>query len=287
MTEKGKQQRGELYNPAADPELKAELLRAKELCREYNTLAPADSAGRQAVLRRLLGHVGERCCIMPPLWCDYGYNIEVGDDFFANYNTTILDGAKVRFGNHVFVGPGCGFHTAQHPLDAGGVTPARSGLSPSPWATTSGSVQVCRSFPVSASATTASSVPAASSPATFPHTLSSPVTPPDPSAPSCLNRRKMYDVIVPLPRVSSKKNTNQWDTVRNKAQHKPQETKRASDFRCSLLSYLDSNQDKLIQSQMCYRYTIGQTQLPLSKAGAKVHTFLLLAKFFLKKFCTD
>lgn len=118
MTEKEKQQCGELYNPAADPELKAELLRAKELCREYNTLAPADFVGRQAVLQRLLGHVGERCCIMPPLWCDYGYNIEVGDDFFANYNTTILDGAKVRFGNHVFVGPGCGFHTAQHPLDA-------------------------------------------------------------------------------------------------------------------------------------------------------------------------
>ena len=50
-----------------------------------------------------------------------------------------------------------------------------------------------------------------------------------------------------------------------------------------LLSYLDSNQDKLIQSQMCYRYTIGQTSLPLLKAGAKVRTFLLLAKFFLSK----
>ena len=118
MTEKEKQQRGELYNPAIDPELKAELLQAKELCHQYNNLPPADNVGRQAVLRRLLGHVGERCCIMPPLWCDYGYNIEVGDDFFANYNLTILDGAKVQFGNHVFVGPGCGFHTAQHPIDA-------------------------------------------------------------------------------------------------------------------------------------------------------------------------
>lgn len=118
MTEKEKQQRVELYNLAIDPELKAELLQAKELCHQYNNLPPADNVGRQAVLQRLLGHVGERCCIMPPLWCDYGYNIEVGDDFFANYNLTILDGAKVQFGNHVFVGLGCGFLTAQHPIDA-------------------------------------------------------------------------------------------------------------------------------------------------------------------------
>lgn len=118
MTEKEKQQCGELYNPATDPELKADLLRAKELCFEYNNLPPDDNEGRGKVLERLLGKVGELCCIMPPFWCDYGYNIEVGDDFFANYNMIILDGAKVHFGNHVFVGPGCGFHTAQHPLDA-------------------------------------------------------------------------------------------------------------------------------------------------------------------------
>ena len=55
-------------------------------------------------------------------------------------------------------------------------------------------------------------------------------------------------------------------------------------FQCSLLSYLDSNQDKLIQSQMCYRYTIGQSVFFLlsfsSKAGAKVLTFSQLAKYF-------
>lgn len=118
MTEKEKQQHGELYNPVTDSELKADMLRAKELCFEYNNLSPADDEGRSEVLRQLLGRVGERCCIMPPFWCDYGFNIEVGDDFFANYNTVILDGAKVRFGNHVFIGPSCGFHTAHHPLDA-------------------------------------------------------------------------------------------------------------------------------------------------------------------------
>ena len=60
--------------------------------------------------------------------------------------------------------------------------------------------------------------------------------------------------------------------------------KKSTLFGCSVLSYLDSNQDKLIQSQMCYRYTIGQSVFYCSKAGAKVQTFLKPAKFFLFAF---
>lgn len=51
-------------------------------------------------------------------YCDYGYNIEVGDNFFANFNLTILDGAKVTIGNNVFIAPNVGIYTAGHPLDA-------------------------------------------------------------------------------------------------------------------------------------------------------------------------
>ena len=69
-------------------------------------------------MRRLLGAVGERFTILAPFWCDYGCNITVGEDFFANHNTVILDCAKVTFGDHVFVAPNCGFYTAGHPLDA-------------------------------------------------------------------------------------------------------------------------------------------------------------------------
>ena len=47
----------------------------------------------------------------------YGYNIEIGENFFANHNTVILDGAKVTFGDNVFIAPDCGFHTAGHPID--------------------------------------------------------------------------------------------------------------------------------------------------------------------------
>lgn len=54
----------------------------------------------------------------PPFWCDYGYNIELGEYFFSNHNLVILDGAKVTFGDNVFVAPNCGFYTAGHPVDA-------------------------------------------------------------------------------------------------------------------------------------------------------------------------
>ena len=56
-------------------------------------------------------------CIVAPFWRDYGYNIEIGNDFYANHNAVILDGAKVKFGNHVFIASNCGFYTAGHPID--------------------------------------------------------------------------------------------------------------------------------------------------------------------------
>lgn len=61
---------------------------------------------------------GKNVMIIPPLYFDHGFNIEIGDNFFANTNLTILDGAKVCFGNNVFIGPNCAFYTASHPIDA-------------------------------------------------------------------------------------------------------------------------------------------------------------------------
>ena len=55
---------------------------------------------------------------MAPFWCDYGYNIRLGEHFYANHNLVILDCAAVTFGEHVFVAPNCGFYTAGHPIDA-------------------------------------------------------------------------------------------------------------------------------------------------------------------------
>lgn len=119
MTEEEKMRQGLLYDANYDEELLAERRRCKELCFEYNRLSPAREDERRALIRRLLGRTGRRFEINAPFWCDYGRNVEIGENFYANHNCIILDGAKVVFGDNVFVGPNCGFYTAGHPLDAG------------------------------------------------------------------------------------------------------------------------------------------------------------------------
>ena len=108
---------GLIYDANYDKELLAERARAKALCYDYNHLRPSDTEAQQALMRRLLGRTKANFTIVAPFWCDYGYNIEVGENFFANHNLVVLDGAKVIFGDNVFIGPDCGFHTAGHPID--------------------------------------------------------------------------------------------------------------------------------------------------------------------------
>lgn len=69
----------------------ADRVRAKELCHAYNQLRPSDAAGMRELLRRLLGKTGETFCVTAPFWCDYGYNIRLGEHFYANHNLVILD----------------------------------------------------------------------------------------------------------------------------------------------------------------------------------------------------
>lgn len=118
MTEKDKMGRQMLYDANYDKELINDRIAAKELCFEYNSTRPSDGEKQKELLTRLLGKTRENFCITAPFWCDYGYNIEIGENFYANHNLVILDGAKVTFGNNVFIAPNCGFHTAGHPIDA-------------------------------------------------------------------------------------------------------------------------------------------------------------------------
>ena len=117
MIEKEKMLSGKLYD-SADNELVRERMRAKDLCFSFNHTLPSDAAEQEKIIRLLFGKAGKNFCICAPLWCDYGYNIEIGDNFFANHNTVILDPAKVVFGHNVFIAPNCGFYTAGHPIDA-------------------------------------------------------------------------------------------------------------------------------------------------------------------------
>ena len=116
MTEQEKMLSGALYN-AADPALAAARTAAKDLCFEFNNTRPSAKSRQNEILHRLLGKTSGTFEFVAPFWCDYGFNIEIGSNFFANLNLVILDCAKVTFGNNVFIAPDCGFYTAGHPLD--------------------------------------------------------------------------------------------------------------------------------------------------------------------------
>ncbi|MBR2637471.1 MAG: sugar O-acetyltransferase [Bacteroidaceae bacterium] len=117
MTEKEKMINGELYDANYDKQLIEERRVCKIECQRCNTL-PYDSALRNEILSSLLGSHGEVFTIEPSFWCDYGYNIHLGENFYSNHNLVILDAAPVRFGCNVFVAPNCGFYTAGHPIEA-------------------------------------------------------------------------------------------------------------------------------------------------------------------------
>ena len=102
-----------------DPELNAHKMRAAVLCQELNAADVRDAAGRDALIRELLGSVGARPRILPGFYCDNGKLISVGDDFLANYNVTILDRAPVAIGDSVLIAPGTVITTVNHALDPG------------------------------------------------------------------------------------------------------------------------------------------------------------------------
>lgn len=116
MTEYEKMITGRLYDAGAT-QLRDMRLRAAKLCHQLEQLSPDREEERAALLRELLGAVKGSCTINPGFRCDYGSNITIGDNFYANYNCVILDCAPVTFGDNVFIAPNCGFYTAGHPLD--------------------------------------------------------------------------------------------------------------------------------------------------------------------------
>lgn len=115
MTEKEKMIACEDYD-AGDKQLVADRLNAKNLLYKYNNLAPSRLNARNKLLKKLLGKMST-CHIEPPFRCDYGYNIFLGENFYSNYNLTVLDCAKVVIGDNVLIGPNVGLFTAGHPLD--------------------------------------------------------------------------------------------------------------------------------------------------------------------------
>jgi maltose O-acetyltransferase len=115
-TEKEKMLAGEMYNPA-DPILLKERVEARHKVRIYNQTLETEGDKRTKLLKELLGSTGENVYMEPNIRFDYGYNTYVGENFFANFDCTILDVCEVRFGDNCLLGPNVQIYTATHPLN--------------------------------------------------------------------------------------------------------------------------------------------------------------------------
>ena len=103
---------------ASDSELSKERIQAQTSCFRINSLSPHLVEERNYIFRKLLRATKENFYIEPPFHCDYGYNISIGKNFYANYNCVILDCAEVLIGDNVMLAPNVSIYTAGHPLDA-------------------------------------------------------------------------------------------------------------------------------------------------------------------------
>ena len=117
LTEQEKAEAGFLYNPNQTSEMAKFRFRIQDAMCEYNKMKPSQVKKRRDFLAKIFGSIGRKCNILPPFRCDYGFRIEVGENFFANYNFIVLDGNTVRIGDNVWIAPNVGIYAAGHPLD--------------------------------------------------------------------------------------------------------------------------------------------------------------------------
>jgi maltose O-acetyltransferase len=115
-TEKEKMLNGELYI-AADPELLKDRINARRLTRLYNQTDETEEYKRAEILKELFGSTEKNLFIEPTFRCDYGYNIHVGENFYANFDCVFLDVCEIRIGDNCFIAPGVQIYTATHPLN--------------------------------------------------------------------------------------------------------------------------------------------------------------------------
>lgn len=116
-TEWAKMLAGEVYEAGHHGFLER-LMATRERLWEFNGLRPSMVDEQLAILRGLFGSCGQNIIVNQLFRCDFGCNIHVGENFFANFNLTVLDEAEVRIGNNAFIGPNVSIYTACHPLDA-------------------------------------------------------------------------------------------------------------------------------------------------------------------------
>ena len=108
---------GELYR-ADDPRILAEQAEAVALTEALNATPSADRTGRDDLLRRLLGSLGDGAVVRTPFHCDFGTHVAIGDRTFVNVGLVALDVAPITIGADCQLGPNVQLLTPVHPLDA-------------------------------------------------------------------------------------------------------------------------------------------------------------------------
>ena len=99
----------------ADQSVMEEMAKCRKILQKLNFADRSDFDGFSETVKELLGK-SENAWINPPFYCDYGSHIEVGKNFYANYNCTILDVAKVKIGDNCQMAPNVAIYTAGHPI---------------------------------------------------------------------------------------------------------------------------------------------------------------------------
>ena len=115
MTERQLQQNRMLYK--LDEDLLAAHYNAMRITRLLNQTLETEPEQKKALIQELFSHAGKDAYVEAPFFCDYGYNVSVGDYFFSNYDCVFLDCGKITIGDYVMLGPKVSIYTANHPID--------------------------------------------------------------------------------------------------------------------------------------------------------------------------
>ena len=107
----------EYINLADNKEMQKKHLEVQSLCHKFSSLDPKKVTKRKQLIKEIVNSIGENFVIEQPFHCDYGYFITIGENFYANYNLTILDTAEIKIGDNVFIGPNVNIYAATHPID--------------------------------------------------------------------------------------------------------------------------------------------------------------------------
>ena len=116
MTEKEKQMNcEEFWN--CDQEISDAKVRARCMCQKINAISADENDAIRAAARELFAQCGDGLTLKPPFFCDFGYNVHIGENVLINYQCVFLDAAPITIGDNCFIGPMCGLYTVNHPLD--------------------------------------------------------------------------------------------------------------------------------------------------------------------------